>query len=120
MSVGTGLRLVLALGLAIVATLPANAFQSGEWEGQASTDETGKFSDCTMTAADESGDQDAVPQARDREQLGDALEHADHDRLEVAEHRISSGGGWSGEQERELRAGMATCNDEAAALGFGE
>ena len=55
MSVGTGLRLVLALGLAIVATLPANAFQSGEWEGQASTDETGKFSDCTMTAADESG-----------------------------------------------------------------
>ncbi|MGZ5915830.1 MAG: hypothetical protein ACXWJ4_00680 [Methyloceanibacter sp.] len=55
MSVGTGLRLVLALGLAIVATLPANAFQSGEWEGQASTDETGKFSDCTMTASDKSG-----------------------------------------------------------------
>jgi hypothetical protein len=55
MPVGRGSWLAPALGLTIAATMPADAFQSGEWEGQASTDETGKFSDCTMTAADESG-----------------------------------------------------------------
>jgi hypothetical protein len=37
-----------------VAT-PAAAFKSGGWEGQANTDETGKFSDCTMTASYASG-----------------------------------------------------------------
>ena len=31
-------------------------------------------------------DEHRVAEARDREQFGDALEHADHDRLEVAEH----------------------------------
>ena len=31
-------------------------------------------------------DQHRVAEARDREQLGDALQQADHDRLEVADH----------------------------------
>ena len=35
---------------------------------------------------DSSGEEHRVPEARDREQLGDALEHADDDGLEVAEH----------------------------------
>jgi len=54
MSLARGLGLALTL-IAFAAATPARAFQSGDWEGQASTDESGKFSDCTMTAAGESG-----------------------------------------------------------------
>jgi hypothetical protein len=54
MSVGKGAWLALSFA-AIVAATPAGAFTAGGWHGQPSTDQNGKFSDCTMTAADKSG-----------------------------------------------------------------
>ena len=44
-----GLMSLLAAAAASFAT-PTGAFKSGGWEGGANRDETGRFSDCTMTA----------------------------------------------------------------------
>jgi flavorubredoxin len=49
-----GLMSLLVAAAASFGT-PAGAFESGGWEGGANTDETGKFSDCTMTADYQNG-----------------------------------------------------------------
>ena len=50
---------ILALAPALLAALlgapEARAFTSGGWEGKANSDETGRFSDCTMTADYQNG-----------------------------------------------------------------
>jgi hypothetical protein len=55
MTVRNGLFVALALLLAAAAASPAAAFTLGGWEGGPDNDETGAFSDCTMTASYESG-----------------------------------------------------------------
>ncbi len=52
-------RVVGLLSLLVAAATsfgtPAGAFKSGGWEGGANSDETGRFSDCTMTADYQNG-----------------------------------------------------------------
>ena len=55
MTVRNGVLVVLALLLAAAPAGPAPAFTLGGWEGGPDNDETGAFSDCTMTASYESG-----------------------------------------------------------------
>lgn len=45
----------LMMAMAMCCCLPAHAFTSGVWEGEPSFDESGKLSDCTMTAQSDSG-----------------------------------------------------------------
>jgi len=45
----------LMMAMAMCCCLPAHAFTSGVWEGKPSFDESGKLSDCIMTAQSDSG-----------------------------------------------------------------